>query len=232
MSTSANSSYQEHGYLWPLRCLQSTAHIHAEIVNKLDTSRTNKRSLVRRIKRMIGINPPDTRGNRHQDWPLIAELSKNEKVLEAVESVLGPNIVLWRSNIFCQYGTANDSIAWHRDVYGSKMIDQRLQTNVQISITHSTADNCMEAIPRSHVDLPPGVKDATRPNSAGNSHYEVANGVPVTSLVMSPGEFVIFDSGLIHRSSIATQSVVEPRVCVTLRYTVAGNYRGDTFAVR
>src|SRR5687767_12544357 len=38
--------------------------------------------------------------NRHLDVPVVAQLCQSEEVISRVRAILGPDLLLWRSNIF------------------------------------------------------------------------------------------------------------------------------------
>src|SRR5438046_2222497 len=54
--------------------------------------------------------------NRHVDQEFLWELVSNQTILDALEPLLGPNILLFGSRIICKWGNDETFVAWHQDV--------------------------------------------------------------------------------------------------------------------
>jgi non-heme Fe2+,alpha-ketoglutarate-dependent halogenase len=78
------------------------------------------------------------------------KLSTNEKILDCVEQVIGPDILLLSSRFFCKYGPSEKFVAWHQDVayWG---LDSNIAVLVWYAVDDSDAANgCMRVIPKTH----------------------------------------------------------------------------------
>ncbi len=104
---------------------------------------------------------------RHFDVEFIWELATDSRVLDWVEAVMGPDIVILDSLFFCQYPSSEVEhyVAWHQDVtyWG---LEPAEALSAWIAIDDADAENgCMEVIPGSHqVGMVPHVTAATPGN--------------------------------------------------------------------
>jgi hypothetical protein len=78
------------------------------------------------------------------------DLATHPRVLDAVEGLLGPDILLWTVSIFPKYPRDPGYISWHQDgTYWG--LDSVRVTTAWIALTDSTVDNgCMRVVPGSH----------------------------------------------------------------------------------
>jgi non-haem Fe2+, alpha-ketoglutarate-dependent halogenase len=78
------------------------------------------------------------------------DLGTHPRVLDAVEDILGPDILLWTVSIFPKYPRDPGYISWHQDgTYWG--LDSVRVTTAWIALTDSTVDNgCMRVVPGSH----------------------------------------------------------------------------------
>ncbi len=82
--------------------------------------------------------------------PFVLELATNPIVLDCVEALIGPDILLMGSHFFCKYGPTEAFVAWHQDVtyWG---LEPALAVSAWYAVDDSDAGNgCMQVIPGSH----------------------------------------------------------------------------------
>jgi len=82
------AQYEEQGYLAPIRVMEETEAL--ALHNKLEEIEAS----------MGGPLRGDLRHKTHLLFPFLAELVRHPKILDAVEDVLGPDILCWSSNFF------------------------------------------------------------------------------------------------------------------------------------
>jgi ectoine hydroxylase-related dioxygenase (phytanoyl-CoA dioxygenase family) len=82
-----------------------------------------------------------------QEW---LDFALNPLVLDCVEQLIGPNIVLWGSQVFCKPAHTGRRVPWHQD--GKYWPIRPLATvSVWIAIDDVTPENgCMRYVPGSH----------------------------------------------------------------------------------
>jgi ectoine hydroxylase-related dioxygenase (phytanoyl-CoA dioxygenase family) len=88
----------------------------------------------------------------HFTLPFVWELAINATVLDAVEEIIGENILLMGSHFFCKYGPSEAFVAWHQDVtyWG---LEPALAVSAWYAVDDSDVGNgCMQVIASSHRD--------------------------------------------------------------------------------
>ena len=78
------------------------------------------------------------------------DLATHPRILDAVEDVLGPNLLVWTVSIFPKYPRDPGYISWHQDgTYWG--LDSTRVVTAWVALTDSTPDNgCMRVMPGSH----------------------------------------------------------------------------------
>jgi len=221
------------GYVTPYRIstTEKARMTAARVLSALESSQSDDRkSLLDKLTgRYLKPRVLSQRTNRHFDWRPIAELASAESLLALVRDILGEEVVLWRSNIFVQNASRRSGLPWHRDIYPKLLRDANKQVSVQLALTDTTPDNCLEVLSGSHrlsldaLEEHFGLVTKNHSKSAGNVSFKGSqDSEPNTRVVLSPGECILFAPMLLHRSSVADREVAQ-RVCITFRYTVPEN---------
>jgi ectoine hydroxylase-related dioxygenase (phytanoyl-CoA dioxygenase family) len=161
--------------------------------------------------------------DRHFDHPFIMELATLPNVLDCVEELMGPNILLLATHFFCKYGPDTKYVAWHQDVTYWGLEPSRALT-VWYAVDDSDIENgCMRVIPGSHLA---GIREHSKAYAAGNllsvnqeapvADAEAANAV---DLELRAGEASVHDGMTVHCS---LPNLSNRRRCgLTLRYVPA-----------
>ena len=78
------------------------------------------------------------------------DLATHPRILDAVEDVLGPDLLVWTVSIFPKYPRDPGYISWHQDgTYWG--LDSTRVVTAWVALTDSTLDNgCMRVMPGSH----------------------------------------------------------------------------------
>jgi hypothetical protein len=179
--------------------------------------------------------------NRHLDWERVRRLTAADAIVDRAEQLLGPDLVLWRTNFFVF--RAGDGIRWHHDEYKSLLADTSKQLSIQLGITPATEDNCLLLLPGSHAMAQAELARAgfhaipgTEENLGGTNFWrDPVGSAPIVKMTLRPGEFFIFHPRLLHASydlmdlpagqpvPPPPQRETMPRVGLTLRVTVPNN---------
>jgi len=86
----------------------------------------------------------------HIAAPWMVELAKNKAILDAVESLIGPDILLFGSSLFAKRANDTRFVSWHQDsaYYG---LDPHSEVTVWVAFTPSRKENgCLRVLPGSH----------------------------------------------------------------------------------
>ncbi len=159
----------------------------------------------------------------HFDERFIWQLATHPTILDCIEDLIGPDILLLATHFFNKYGEGNlgDSfVAWHQDVTFWGLEPPRAVT-AWYAVDDSDVENgCMQVIPGSH-DL--GLLEHGRARRKGNLlsiNQEVTVSADqirtATDLELRAGQMSIHDGTLIH-GSLPNRST-RRRCGLTLRY--------------
>lgn len=87
----------------------------------------------------------------HLVSPWIASLVTNVRILDAVETVLGPDLLLWSSDFFVKDVGSGGFVSFHQDSTHAGLEPVEDIVNVWLALTPSTEESgCLQVVPRSH----------------------------------------------------------------------------------
>src|SRR3954469_16252057 len=84
-------------------------------------------------------------------FPWLMDLGRNPLILDAVEDVIGPNILLFGASIFAKDGKDPRYVSWHQDsaYFG---LTPHEEVTAWIGFTDSRRESgCLRVLPRSHL---------------------------------------------------------------------------------
>lgn len=153
------------------------------------------------------------------------ELAKDPGILDCVEQLIGPNIILWGCQAFCKPKGDGMEVPWHQD--GQYWPIRPLATcTVWIALDDVTLENgCMRVIPGSHSQRKVYThhkddRDKLVLNKAVESEW--APEQDAFDVVLEAGQMSMHDVYLIHGSRPNTSS--ERRAGVAIRYMPASSH--------
>ena len=164
-----------------------------------------------------------TRSYPHLVFPAVDRLAHDERVLDAVERVIGPDLLLWGSGFFLKPPQSTDHVSWHQDLtyWG---LDGTDQVSAWVALSPVTvANGCMRFVPGSHrrpIEAHSDTFDEDNQLTRGQAlavDIDEADTVPVT---LAPGELSLHHGHLFHASGVNTTH--EWRIGVTLIYVAPG----------
>jgi hypothetical protein len=91
------------------------------------------------------------RVNGHVVIPLLADVARTPAILDAVEAVLGPNLLVWSVELFIKEPGSTKTVSWHQDItyWGMGETDDEVTAWIALSDVSELA-GCMRFIPGSH----------------------------------------------------------------------------------
>ena len=149
-----------------------------------------------------GIDEP-YRSRTHVLLAWVHALVSHRAILDAVEALIGPNILVYTSTWFIKEPESPAIAAWHQDAtyFGLR---PHVHVTAWLALTDATADNgCMEFLPGSHHrgQLPhrAGVVAASV-NRAGQAVTLEIDDAPAVHAPLRAGEFSLHHTLCLHRS--------------------------------
>jgi ectoine hydroxylase-related dioxygenase (phytanoyl-CoA dioxygenase family) len=143
----------------------------------------------------------------------------NEKILDCVEDVLGPDFYLWGSNFFIKPPHSSSTVGWHQDTYYWPL-EPKISATVWVAFEDVDEENgAMQVIPGSHkAGL---LRHARSSDTDSVLTLECESGQfredAAVSLVLKAGQASIHDDKLVHGSP-ANRSA-RRRAGLTIRYS-------------
>lgn len=172
------------------------------------------------------------RNKGHLKLTALYELIFNDTVLDAVESLLGPDIMCWGSSLFVKDAGDPGFVAWHQDSYYWGL-DPADVCSAWIALAPSTLENgAMQVVPGSHLD--DEMARAHGPSAKGSAnmlftHEEIAVEVEqsrAADLLLAPGEMSLHHVKIVHGSP--PNRSAERRCGYAIRYVAPHvRQRGD-----
>ena len=137
--------------------------------------------------------------SRHQDSSLIFDLCTRAPVLDRMEGLLGPDLVLWRSHLFDKPPGAPE-VPWHQDI-NYWPLEPPLNVSAWIALDDvSKANSCMRFIPGSHRETEPHIAAEEGMLFAEMADPAFFDRGTAVDIVAKPGEFYLFNDRLLHQS--------------------------------
>ena len=147
------------------------------------------------------------------------ELCRHPRVLDAVESVLGPDLILIMSHLIVKRAEDGLPVAWHQDNTYWHSVQGADVTTVWLAIDDTDyANGCMQVIPCTHEGCPEMEKINTGEDDLLGLKVEVSSGMEegAVCLEMKAGSLSVHDSFVLHASEANTSG--RRRAAYTMRY--------------
>ncbi len=172
------------------------------------------------------------------------ELSTHPRVLDCLEELVGPNIVLKSTRVIYKHGKSASYVGWHQDGFTERLEDGRAP-GIWLGLTDATVENgCLRVVPRSHRlgllqhDASPALEPLPGSASAPVASWFQAHGdelseritsVPIDpdsgfDIVMRPGQMSIHHPVILHGSNPNVST--ECRIGLSASYSAPDLYHG------
>jgi len=147
------------------------------------------------------------------------ELARHPVLLDAVEDILGPNILLWDSAYVIKEAMDDSYVSWHQDLTYWGLDSDQLVT-AWVALSPSTAQSgCMRFLPGSHIG---GLKRHSDTHAEKNLLHrgqtldQAIDETAVVDIVLEPGQASLHHGWVCHASRPNASS--DRRIGLTLQY--------------
>jgi non-haem Fe2+, alpha-ketoglutarate-dependent halogenase len=190
LSEDAVRQYRETGYLAPIRAL--TTGEATEIRARLEAFEAEAGPLAGKLRQ-----------KSHLLFTWLNDLIRHERILDAVEDIIGPDILCWGTSFFIKEPHNPSFVSWHQDsTYWG--LDPADIVTAWIALSDSTTENgAMRVVPRSHTMAQIPHRDTFRAENLLSRGQEVmvdVDGAQADTLVLRAGEMSLHHVRLIHGS--------------------------------
>ncbi len=165
----------------------------------------------------------------HPRYSYWLELCRHPRILDAVEQVLGPNLILIMSHLIVKRPGDGLPVAWHQDNTYWHSVQGTDVTTVWLAIDDTDRENgCMQVIPCTHDGYP----EMEKVRSDGEDLLGLTVNVTpemvdeAVSLEMKAGSLSLHDSFILHGSDANTSG--RRRAAYTMRYANAETVQVNT----
>jgi len=199
--------YEEQGFVAPLPVLSPDAAEGYRL--RLEAASSTSPEAAQRVLKM----------KSHLVFGCLDELVRLPAILDAVESILGPHILVWTSSVFAKTPASPAYVSWHQDVAYWGLIPPDIVT-AWVALTDSRPDNgCMRVVPGTHKLDVREHSDTFAADNMLSRGQEVAVDVDddnAVDIVLEAGQMSLHHSKIIHGSN-ANRSM-RPRIGFAVRY--------------
>lgn len=186
------AAYRRDGYVHPLPCLSTgEAARYRGVLEDWERESGEQATLIIRNK-------------GHLKLRALYDLVHDPRVLDAVESVIGPNILCWSSSLFVKEPRDPAYVAWHQDSFYWGLEPDDV-VSAWVAFAPSTLENgAMQVVPGTH-RAPQFPHARSAPGSANMlfTHEEIAvevDGAKGVDLLLDEGQMSLHHVKIVHGS--------------------------------
>ena len=189
--------YHRDGFLFPLDVFAKDRV--ADVLGELEHARM--------VARDKGLEPELTkllRANTHYLLPFVNEVARTPQLLDRVESILGPNILLWSAEFFIKGAHTDKIVSWHQDLTYWGLGETNEEMTAWLALSDVNVESgCMRFVPGSHHQqiLPHrDTFDASNLLSRGQEVAVDVNENDAVNVVLQPGQVSFHHGRMFHAS--------------------------------
>lgn len=206
LTPSQIASYHENGFLFPVAAYKpDEAKRLSDRIERMEAEIGHELQARYRIK-------------AHLPFPWLCDIVRNERLLDAVEDIIGPNILCWGASFFSKKARDPRYISWHTDsfYYGFEP-PETLSAWVSFNEANETS-GCVRYIPGSHRWPKPEHEFKPHPNNLAGDGRTVKNldESKAVSAILRAGQVVFHHESVIHGSG--PNNADHPRVGFVIHY--------------
>ena len=206
--------FQRDGFLFPIDIMSRTeAAKHRAEVEGLEARFATAGALPRTTAKYFRINA-------HLVVARVASLSRDPRILDAVEAVLGRDLLVWSSELFIKEAGTQKIVTWHQDLayWGLGATDD--EVTAWLALSPSTPHSgCMRFVAGSHKnDILPHHDTFAADNllSRGQVLTVAVDEAEATDVMLEPGQMSLHHGRMFHSSG--PNRSAERRIGLAIRY--------------
>jgi non-heme Fe2+,alpha-ketoglutarate-dependent halogenase len=192
LSEAEIAGYRQNGYFFPIPVLS------------LDEARAYRSRLEAAEAAAGGSLPGPYRHKPHLVYTWAQELIRHPKILDAVEEVIGPDILAWETVFFTKEPRTEDYISWHQDITYWGLDQEGDVVTAWVALSPSNPESgCMRVVPGTHLKDVVAHRDTFSERNMLSRGQEIAVDVDedhAVDLVLRPGQMSLHHVKIFHGS--------------------------------
>ena len=184
-------AYRANGYFFPLRAVSE--HEAAAYRGKLEEHEAATGGPLRR----------EFRQKSHLLFTWLAGLTRKPAILDAVEQLLGPDLLVWQTAFFIKEAHDPGMVTWHQDSTYWGLSEPEVVT-AWVALSPSTPDSgCVRVMPGTHRSDQVSHVESANPDNLLTRGQEIAVEVDesqAVSMLLRPGEMSLHHIRTFHNS--------------------------------
>lgn len=184
--------YRQNGYIFPIDVLSVDEAVHFRARLEKAEAATG------------GALPPEQRHKPHLIYTWAQDLIRHPRNLDAIEAIIGPDILVWESVFFTKEAKTDDFISWHQDITYWGLEHEGGVVTAWLALSPSTSESgCMSVVPGTHMREVVPHKDTFETKNILSRGQEIAvevNGDQIVDLTLSPGQMSLHHVKIFHGS--------------------------------
>lgn len=212
LSAAQIAEYHENGYLCPVDVLspEETAESR-RAVEALERDYDGK--LPRPVGEYLRIS-----SYLATDVPM--QIARDPRILDKVESILGPDILMWSCEYFIKEANSRQIVSWHQDLTYWGMDGSDHEVTAWVALSPATEKSgCMRFVPGSHKESLVPHEDTFAADNLLSRGQEIAVDVDEEDAIIAalePGQMSMHHGRLFHASGPNTSD--DRRIGLVIRY--------------
>lgn len=194
LSAEQVEKYRRDGFLFPLDCL--TADEVRYFRDRLETFEREQGDTFGKLPNLV-------RSKSHLLFTWMDDLVRHPKLLDVVESMIGPNILIYHLTSWLKEPHEPSHVSWHQDgtYFG---LEPAEQITLWIALTDSTPEmGCIKVLPGSHVIGQKPHQDTFTPGNLLSRGQTIRHKLDYDNYVMMPlraGQISLHHTHMVHCS--------------------------------
>ncbi|MEZ5776111.1 MAG: phytanoyl-CoA dioxygenase family protein [Hyphomicrobiaceae bacterium] len=156
--------------------------------------------------------------------PFIARFALDTRILDAVESLLGPDLLIWSAELFIKEPGTPKVVSWHQDLTYWGMGETDEQVTAWLALSPATAQSgCMRFVAGSHNNRIVAHRDTFHADNLLSRGQEIAVEVDERDAVLAelqPGQMSLHHGRMFHASGPNLSD--DRRIGLAIRYVTPG----------
>ncbi|MGE0800355.1 MAG: phytanoyl-CoA dioxygenase family protein [Lautropia sp.] len=161
------------------------------------------RARLEAMERSAGGISHDRARKLHLYLSWVDEIVRDPRILDAVEDLIGPDILVYHLTLWLKEPRSDARISWHQDATYFGLAPPDLHVTAWVALTASdAASGCVQVVPGSHRDGPRRHEVGALPGNMFRTGQQIDIGpdAQLDSLVLQPGQFSLHHTWLHHAS--------------------------------